>query len=163
MVGYRENRVLIVNDKNRENLGGLRLTRIRTDLVMVARQFRPVLAGAVCFFRPVVDPTADLSLEDAHLAGEAAGMGDHLLGDGRVVERGVPGRLEGDEACFEMVVAGAYTADGNDIAVMMVEAGGSEKCFTYYDEGAPKVDEEPSATILIGSPLARSRTVRGSG
>ena len=28
---------------------------------------------------------------------------------------------------------------------------------------APKVDEEPSATILIGSPLTRSRAVRGSG
>jgi polyribonucleotide nucleotidyltransferase len=52
-----------------------------------------------------------------------------------------PTYQEGDDACFEMVVAGAYTADGNDIAVMMVEAGGTEKCFTYYDEGAPKVDE----------------------
>jgi hypothetical protein len=28
---------------------------------------------------------------------------------------------------------------------------------------APKVDEEPSATILIGLPLAKSRAVRGSG
>src|SRR5262249_4569130 len=28
---------------------------------------------------------------------------------------------------------------------------------------APKVDEEPSATILIGSPLTRRRAVRGSG
>src|SRR5262249_35894191 len=27
---------------------------------------------------------------------------------------------------------------------------------------APKVDEEPSATILIGSPLTRRRAVRGS-
>jgi polyribonucleotide nucleotidyltransferase len=55
---------------------------------------------------------------------------------------------EGDDACFEMVVAGAYTEDGNDIAVMMVEAGGTEKCFTYYEEGAPKVDESVLARGL---------------
>src|SRR5262245_31256628 len=38
-----------------------------------------------------------LSFEDAHLAGEPAGMGDHLLGNRRLVERGVPGHLERDE------------------------------------------------------------------
>ena len=59
-----------------------------------------------------------------------------------------PTYQEGDEACFEMVVAGAYTADGNDIAVMMVEAGGSEKSFSYYDDGAPKVDEAALARGL---------------
>jgi polyribonucleotide nucleotidyltransferase len=59
-----------------------------------------------------------------------------------------PTYQEGDEACFEMVVAGAYTADGSDIAVMMVEAGGTEKSFTYYDEGAPRVDEAALARGL---------------
>jgi hypothetical protein len=61
LVGYREHRVLIVNDKDRENLGGLCLARVRTDEMMVSGQFRPVLAGAVCSFWPVVDLTADLS------------------------------------------------------------------------------------------------------
>src|SRR5687768_597431 len=55
---------------------------------------------------------------------------------------------ETDDATFEMVVAGAYTADGSDIAVMMVEAGGTEKSFTYYEEGAPKVDEAALARGL---------------
>ena len=59
-----------------------------------------------------------------------------------------PTYQETDEACFEMVVAGAYTADGSDIAVMMVEAGGTEKSFTYYDDGAPRVDEAALARGL---------------
>ena len=64
-----------------------------------------------------------------------------------------PTYQEGDEACFEMVVAGAYTADGSDIAVMMVEAGGSEKSFAFYDDGAPKVDEAALARGLEESKL----------
>ena len=31
---------------------------------------------------------------------------------------------------------------GDDIAIMMVEAGGSEKAWSYYEAGAPKVTEE---------------------
>ena len=31
--------------------------------------------------------------------------------------------------------------DSGDVAVMMVEAGGTEKSFYYYEDGAPKVDE----------------------
>jgi len=64
LVGYREHRVLIVNDKDRENLGGLCLARVCTDTMMVAGQFRRILAGAICFFRSVVDLAADLSLDD---------------------------------------------------------------------------------------------------
>jgi hypothetical protein len=56
--------VLIVYDKDREYLGGPCLARVRADAMMVPGQFRPVLAGAVCFFRPVVDLTSDLSLDD---------------------------------------------------------------------------------------------------
>jgi len=59
-----------------------------------------------------------------------------------------PTYQETDEACFDMVVAGAYTADGSDIAVMMVEAGGTEKSFSYYEDGAPKVDEAALARGL---------------
>src|SRR5690606_6414183 len=54
---------------------------------------------------------------------------------------------ESDEATFEIVVAGRQLDDG-DVAVMMVEAGGTEKSFQYYDEGAPKVDEAALATAL---------------
>ncbi|PIE31357.1 MAG: polyribonucleotide nucleotidyltransferase, partial [Ilumatobacter coccineus] len=47
---------------------------------------------------------------------------------------------EGDNGTFELVVAGREL-DSGDVAVMMVEAGGTEKSFSYYDDGAPKVDE----------------------
>jgi polyribonucleotide nucleotidyltransferase len=46
---------------------------------------------------------------------------------------------EGDDSTFEIVVAGR--AVGNDVAIMMVEASGTENAFRYYDEGAPKVTE----------------------
>src|SRR5581483_2156636 len=46
---------------------------------------------------------------------------------------------EGDDATFELVVAGR-DVDG-DIAIMMVEAGGTEKAYSYYQAGAPKVTE----------------------
>ena len=41
---------------------------------------------------------------------------------------------------FELVVAGRQL-DNGDVAIMMVEAGGTEKSFAYYADGAPKVDE----------------------
>src|SRR5438094_5293467 len=46
---------------------------------------------------------------------------------------------EGEESTFELVVAGREV-DG-DIAIMMVEAGGTEKAYSYYEAGAPKVTE----------------------
>jgi polyribonucleotide nucleotidyltransferase len=51
---------------------------------------------------------------------------------------------EGDESTFELVVAGRALGDGPDadIAIMMVEAGGTEKSWAYYENGAPKVTEE---------------------
>jgi hypothetical protein len=42
--------VLIVNDKDREYLGGPCLARVRADAMMVPGRFRSVLAGAVLFF-----------------------------------------------------------------------------------------------------------------
>ena len=53
---------------------------------------------------------------------------------------------EGDEATFEIVVAGR--AVGDDVAIMMVEASGTEKAFEYYAAGAPKVTEEVVADGL---------------
>ncbi|MCZ7525232.1 MAG: polyribonucleotide nucleotidyltransferase [Acidimicrobiia bacterium] len=52
-----------------------------------------------------------------------------------------PTYQEGDESTFELVVAGRRTESG-DIAVMMVEAGGTEAAWRLYEQGAPKVTEE---------------------
>ncbi len=58
-----------------------------------------------------------------------------------------PTYAEGDSSTFELVVAGRVLPDG-DVAVMMVEAGGTESSFAYYDNGAPKVDEAALAQGL---------------
>src|SRR5216110_2536748 len=52
----------------------------------------------------------------------------------------------GDEATFELVVAGR-DVDG-DVAIMMVEAGGTEDAWKFYEDGAPKVTEEAIAQGL---------------
>jgi polyribonucleotide nucleotidyltransferase len=46
---------------------------------------------------------------------------------------------EQNESTFQIVVAGREV-DG-EIAIMMVEAGGTEKAWSYYEDGAPKVTE----------------------
>jgi len=51
-----------------------------------------------------------------------------------------PTYQEGEASTFELVVAGREL-DSGDVAIMMVEAGGTPKSFSYYDAGAPKVDE----------------------
>jgi polyribonucleotide nucleotidyltransferase len=51
---------------------------------------------------------------------------------------------EGDRSTFEIVVAGRALDDG-DVAIMMVEAGGTEAAWELYQEGAPKVTEETLA------------------
>ncbi len=48
---------------------------------------------------------------------------------------------EGEASTFELVVAGRQL-DSGDVAIMMVEAGGTPKSFDYYAAGAPKVDEK---------------------
>ena len=59
---------------------------------------------------------------------------------------------QGDESTFELVVAGRELADG-DVAIMMVEAGGSEKANDFYEAGAPKVTE---AVIAEGLEAAKT-------
>ncbi len=61
-----------------------------------------------------------------------------------------PTYAEGDAATFELVVAGRALSDSADadIAIMMVEAGGTEGSFEMYADGAPKVSE--------GRPVRRS-------
>ncbi|MGH9177280.1 MAG: polyribonucleotide nucleotidyltransferase [Acidimicrobiales bacterium] len=58
-----------------------------------------------------------------------------------------PTYQEGDAATFELVVAGRALEDG-DVAIMMVEAGGTEDAWRSYQEGAPKVTEEVIAEGL---------------
>ena len=48
---------------------------------------------------------------------------------------------EGDASTFELVVAGRQL-DSGEVAIMMVEAGGTAKSMEYYAAGAPKVDEK---------------------
>ena len=61
-----------------------------------------------------------------------------------------PTYQQGDESCFELVVAGRALSDAPDadVAIMMVEAGGTEHSWKYYEEGAPKVTEEVLAAGL---------------
>jgi polyribonucleotide nucleotidyltransferase len=54
---------------------------------------------------------------------------------------------ESTESTFELVVAGRQIESG-DIAIMMVEAGGTENTWRLYEEGAPKVTEEVIADGL---------------
>jgi polyribonucleotide nucleotidyltransferase len=68
-----------------------------------------------------------------------------------------PTYSEGEEGTFELVVAGREL-DNGDVAIMMVEAGGTEKSFEYYETGAPKVDE----TVLAGGLEASKRYIKES-
>ncbi len=58
-----------------------------------------------------------------------------------------PTYQDGDESAFELVVAGRQLGDG-DIAIMMVEAGGTEAAWELYQAGSPKVTEEAIADGL---------------
>src|SRR5690349_21782079 len=62
-----------------------------------------------------------------------------------------PTYQEGDESTFEIVVAGRRLDDG-DVAIMMVEAGGTERAWELYEAGAPKMTEE-----LIAQGLEESK------
>ncbi len=59
-----------------------------------------------------------------------------------------PSYEQAEAATFEMVVSGRQIGDpdstsaSTDVAIMMVEAGGTERSFEYYDDGAPKVSEQ---------------------
>ena len=57
---------------------------------------------------------------------------------------------ERDASTFELVVAGR--AVGDDVAIMMVEASGTEQAWQYYEDGAPKVTE---AVVAEGLDMAK--------
>jgi polyribonucleotide nucleotidyltransferase len=61
-----------------------------------------------------------------------------------------PSYEEGEESTFQMVVAGRQPEPG-EIAIMMVEAGGTEAAWDLYEGGAPKVTEEVIAEGLEAS------------
>ena len=66
-----------------------------------------------------------------------------------------PTYQEGDASTFELIVAGRALSDSvdADVAIMMVEAGGTEGSFEKYLDGAPKVSEEVLAQGLEASKL----------
>ncbi len=66
-----------------------------------------------------------------------------------------PTYQEGDASTFELIVAGRALSDSvdADVAIMMVEAGGTEGSFEKYLDGAPKVSEEVLAPGLEASKL----------
>ncbi len=64
-----------------------------------------------------------------------------------------PTFAEGDAATFELVVAGRALSEAPDadVAIMMVEAGGTEGAYEKYLDGAPKVSEDVLADGLEAS------------
>jgi polyribonucleotide nucleotidyltransferase len=67
---------------------------------------------------------------------------------------------EGDASTFELVVAGRALGEAPDaeIAIMMVEAGGTEHAVDFYEAGAPKVTEE----VIAGGLEAAKTWIRES-
>ncbi|HXH56910.1 polyribonucleotide nucleotidyltransferase [Iamia sp.] len=74
-----------------------------------------------------------------------------------------PTYQEIDESTFQLVVAGRSVGDGDDVAIMMVEGNGTEKAWSYYSAGAPKVTEAVIAEglerckVWIGEAIALQR------
>jgi polyribonucleotide nucleotidyltransferase len=64
---------------------------------------------------------------------------------------------ESEAGTFDLVVAGREL-DNGEVAIMMVEAGGTEKSFEYYGDGAPKVDE----LVLAGGLEASKQFIKES-
>ena len=65
-----------------------------------------------------------------------------------------PTFAEGAASTFELVVAGRLVDDGEyagDVAIMMVEAGGTESAWASYEDGAPKVTEAVVADGLMAA------------
>jgi polyribonucleotide nucleotidyltransferase len=72
---------------------------------------------------------------------------------------------EQDESTFQIVVAGREV--NGEIAIMMVEASGTEKAWSYYEDGAPKVTESviagglDAAKVWIAESLALQNELVG--
>jgi polyribonucleotide nucleotidyltransferase len=68
-----------------------------------------------------------------------------------------PTYTQGEDSTFELVVAGRQLDDG-DIAIMMVEAGGTENAWDLYQSGTPFVTEE----VIAGGLEAAKTWIRDS-
>ena len=68
-----------------------------------------------------------------------------------------PTYTQGEDSTFELVVAGRQLDDG-DIAIMMVEAGGTEQAWELYQDGTPYVTEE----VIAGGLEAAKTWIRES-
>ena len=68
---------------------------------------------------------------------------------------------EGEASTFEMVVAGRVL-DNDDVAIMMVEAGGTEAAWPAFEAGAPKVTEEVIAEGLEAAKTWIRESIRPS-
>ncbi len=68
-----------------------------------------------------------------------------------------PTYQEGAESTFELVVAGREL-DNGDVAIMMVEAGGTAASWKLYESGTPKVDED----MLAGGLEVSKRYIKES-
>jgi polyribonucleotide nucleotidyltransferase len=64
---------------------------------------------------------------------------------------------QSDDSTFELVVAGRQLDDG-DVAIMMVEAGGTEMAWDLYQSGTPYVTEE----VIAGGIETSKRWIRES-
>jgi polyribonucleotide nucleotidyltransferase len=101
----------------------------------------------------LVNPHDVLSINGASAALTVSGIPfDGPIGAVRLSRQGSewlahPTFDESAESTFELVVAGRQI-DSGDIAIMMVEAGGTEHTWRLYQEGAPKVTEEVIAEGL---------------
>jgi polyribonucleotide nucleotidyltransferase len=94
--------------------------------------------------------SAALMLSGIPFEGPISAVRIAFSGEGRWVAH--PSYQEGDSSAFELVVAGRETS-GGDIAIMMVEAGGTESAWSLYQAGSPKVTEE-----VIADGLEQSKT-----
>src|SRR5581483_6569290 len=89
--------------------------------------------------------SASLMLSGIPFEGPIGAVRIAYNGEGEWV--GHPTYQEGDASAFELVVAGRQLDDG-DVAIMMVEAGGTDAAWELYQSGAPKVTEEVIADGL---------------
>jgi len=89
--------------------------------------------------------SAALSLSGIPFAGPIGAVRVAHSADGEWIPH--PTYAEGADSTFEMVVAGRVLDDG-DVAIMMVEANGTEASWSLYQDGTPKVDEAALAEGL---------------
>ncbi len=89
--------------------------------------------------------SAALSISGIPFAGPIGAVRVAHSADGEWIPH--PTYEEGAESTFEMVVAGRVLDDG-DVAIMMVEANGTEAGWELYSNGTPKVDEAALAEGL---------------